>query len=202
MIYVWQASVLDASGNVEPGASVEVRLASDNTLAPIYADDAGATPLSNPTATDSDGFVRFYVAGGFYKITAEADAFSVRIWENVLIGPPNDTSYGNVQNVTLTIGDNLDMPLSTGAKVIRLTPNASGSTLHSIDSTDSARRNIVLMNVGTASEQAITIPHLSSSGQPGNRVYNPGGADFIIPYGDSLALWADDADTDIVWRKV
>lgn len=200
--YVWQASVLDASGNVEPGASIEVRSAVDNTLSLLYEDEAGATPLSNPTATDADGFIRFYVDGGFYNITAEADAFSVRVWEDVLIGPPNDTSYGNVQNVTLTSGHNLDIALSSGAKVIRLTPNAAGSILDSIDSTSSARRNIILMNVGTADAQTVTIPHLSSSGQPGNLIFNPGGADFIIPYGDSLSLWADDTDTDIVWRRL
>lgn len=199
--YVWQASVLDAQGNVVPGATVEVRIAATNVLATLYSDDIG-TPLSNPTATDSDGFVRFYAEGGFYNITAEADAFSVREWENVLIGTPADSSFANVQNVTLTSGENLDIALSANAKVIRLTPNAAGSTLCSIDSTGNARRNVVLVNVGTVDAQTITLPHLSGSGQAGNLFSNPGGADFVLPYGDSMAIWCDDADTDNVWRKV
>jgi hypothetical protein len=199
-LYVWQTTVQDALGNVQPGATVEVRNASDNTLATIYSDESGS-PMVNPTDTDGDGFVRFYTEGGFYNITAETDAFSVRTWEDVLIGTPSDTSFGNVQNITLAAGNNLDITLATGAKIIRLTPDASGSIINSIDSTNSARRNIIFVNVGTADGQTVTIPHLDGSGQPGNLIFNPGGADYIIPYGDSLSLWADDTDTDIVWRR-
>lgn len=198
-LYVWQSSVLDAAGNVEPGAIVEVRLAVDNTLATLYEDEAGATPLSNPTATDSDGFVRFYVEGGLYNITAEADAFSVRTWENVLIGAA-PSAFSGVQNVTLAAGETLDMALSSSAQVVRLTPNAAGSTLTGIDATGNDRRFVVLLNVGAAAD--ITIPNASASSQLGNRFSNPGGGDMIIPPGGSLRIWLDDGDTDTVWRNL
>lgn len=62
--------VQDTSGNGKASAQVEVRRESDNGLASIYSDRAGATPKSNPFNCDSSGRGSFYVVGGAYKITA------------------------------------------------------------------------------------------------------------------------------------
>lgn len=67
---VWQSTIVNRSGDVQPNAQVEVRLESSGALAAIYADRDGTTPLSNPFNADENGFARFYAAGGAYRIDA------------------------------------------------------------------------------------------------------------------------------------
>lgn len=69
-LFRWQATLTDEAGNVMPGATVTVRNEATGLLAPLFADKAGATPLGNPFTADSDGAMAFYVAAGFYEITA------------------------------------------------------------------------------------------------------------------------------------
>jgi hypothetical protein len=63
-------TVVDDSGNVIPFASVEVRSALDNSLASLYDDGEGQTPIANPITTGNDGFFRFYAAPGTYTVEA------------------------------------------------------------------------------------------------------------------------------------
>src|SRR5690554_1281733 len=76
---VWQRTIVDEEGNVIPGAEVEVRREEDGSLATLYADRAGETPLANPLAADMSGFVRFFAQGDTYTITA-VGAGSTRTW--------------------------------------------------------------------------------------------------------------------------
>jgi len=83
---VWQATIADNAGNAQGGASVEVRLEeAGSPLANIFTDREGQTGAANPIAADASGFVRFYAAGGAYKITATKGSFS-RVWRHVGIG--------------------------------------------------------------------------------------------------------------------
>lgn len=82
---VWQSTIVNRSGDVQPNAQVEVRLESSGALAAIYADRDGNTPLANPFNADENGFARFYAAGGAYKITASLGAFS-QTFRHVAIG--------------------------------------------------------------------------------------------------------------------
>lgn len=81
----WQATIVDESGDVQAGASIEVRRESTGALAAIYSDRDGNTPLSNPFNADSSGFARFHVSGGAFRITATKGGFS-RTWRYVAIG--------------------------------------------------------------------------------------------------------------------
>lgn len=63
-----QFTAQDEAGNVVAGASVEVRSEDTGLLVALYSDRNGSTPLGNPATTDSDGFIRFFVDGGVYKI--------------------------------------------------------------------------------------------------------------------------------------
>src|SRR5690606_2191432 len=72
-------TIVDEEGNVIPGAEVEVRREEDGSLATLYADRAGETPLANPLAADMSGFVRFFAQGDAYTITA-VGAGSTRTW--------------------------------------------------------------------------------------------------------------------------
>lgn len=84
-MYVWQRSVVDGLGSVIPSARVEVRDATNNTLAEIFADLSGHAPQSNPFLADAEGFARFYAPAGTYKITATSAGLE-RVWEDVLLG--------------------------------------------------------------------------------------------------------------------
>jgi hypothetical protein len=85
MLPIFQRTVTNSSGDVLPGASVEVRRESDNALVQLYADRAGTVLLPNPTTADSDGFVQFFAASSNYKITATSGAGTV-VWRYVDIG--------------------------------------------------------------------------------------------------------------------
>ncbi|MFB6460448.1 hypothetical protein [Bradyrhizobium tunisiense] len=66
-----QFTVQDRAGNVVPGAHVEVRSeVSGQPLAVLYTDRDGTIPAGNPVDADANGYVYFYVAGGYYKIRA------------------------------------------------------------------------------------------------------------------------------------
>lgn len=119
----WQATVVDESGNIQVGASIEVRLeTAGSLLAPLYSDRAGATPLANPFTADSEGFAAFHVAGGAYRITATLGAFS-RVWRYVGIGTAAEYDSTDitalVQNVdagyALTFESETVVPPSAGA---------------------------------------------------------------------------------------
>jgi len=95
---VWQASIVDEDGDVQPGASIEVREQSGLTLASIFTDSAGSTPLANPFTADGDGFARFYVEAGRYRIVATFGANS-RTWQDVVLGVP----FGEIELPALSI---------------------------------------------------------------------------------------------------
>lgn len=82
----WQATITDDSGNVQPSASVEVRLETAGApLANIYEDRDGATPSGNPATADSSGFIRFHASGGVYRIDATKDGVT-QTWRYQGIG--------------------------------------------------------------------------------------------------------------------
>ncbi len=87
--YVWQGTVLDDTGNVQPGTNIEVRDADSNNLVQLYDDVDGASPADNPIQTDNEGFATFYVGAGRYTITASKGAY-LRTWENVRFGALGD----------------------------------------------------------------------------------------------------------------
>ncbi|MGF7161292.1 hypothetical protein FHS85_002927 [Rhodoligotrophos appendicifer] len=81
----FQRTVVDDAGNVVPSASIEVRDQVSDSIVSIYSDRDGEVSLGNPFTADTEGFFRFHVAGGAYKISATSGAFT-RVWEWVAIG--------------------------------------------------------------------------------------------------------------------
>lgn len=82
---VWQATIVDESGNIQASASLQVLIEATGALAALFSDRDGASPITNPVTAGVDGFVRFYAAGGAYRIDATLGAFS-RTWRHVAIG--------------------------------------------------------------------------------------------------------------------
>lgn len=81
----WQRNITTDAGVILPGASVEVRKETDNTVASLFSDRAGSIAISNPFAADSQGFAAFHVVGGAYKITITFGSFT-RVLRYVGIG--------------------------------------------------------------------------------------------------------------------
>lgn len=84
-LFVWQRTITDENGRVVPNAQVEVRDQVSSSLVQLYEDIDGNDGLGNPFNADSDGFVRFYVPVGRYRITASVGE-QTRTWENVRLG--------------------------------------------------------------------------------------------------------------------
>jgi hypothetical protein len=82
---VFQKTIQDEAGNVMPGASVEVRDQVTSGLVQLYSNFALSSTIGNPTTADGDGFVRFYVAPGRYRIVASLGGQS-RTWEDEVLG--------------------------------------------------------------------------------------------------------------------
>lgn len=93
----WQATIVDERGNVQAGASVEVRReVPGQPLAVLYSDRDGRQQLGNPIMADAEGFVAFHVAGGAYQIKATKGSFT-KTWRYVAIGLAAET---DIQIVT------------------------------------------------------------------------------------------------------
>lgn len=68
----FKATAVDGSGNTLGATSVEVRLQSDNSLATLYSDKDGTTPITNPFNAAANGDFEFYSAQGAYTVTLGA----------------------------------------------------------------------------------------------------------------------------------
>jgi hypothetical protein len=86
MFFAWQATIVDYQGKNLPGATLTVRSEETGNLVQLFSNVDGTNPVSNPTTTDSQGFVRVYVAQGRYRVDAALGAFK-RTWRHVDLGP-------------------------------------------------------------------------------------------------------------------
>lgn len=83
-MYVWQASIVNESGNVLPNAFLTVRDADTLAAVSIYSDVDGITEKENPFRSRA-GFAEFYAPAGRYEITATDEAFE-RVYVDVVLG--------------------------------------------------------------------------------------------------------------------
>ncbi|MEY9580952.1 hypothetical protein ABIE88_008528 [Bradyrhizobium diazoefficiens] len=79
-----QFTIQDSDGNVVPGAHVEVR--SDipgQPLVALYSDRDGTVAAGNPIDADANGYVYFYVVGGYYQIRVYTGASGAPTTEHI-----------------------------------------------------------------------------------------------------------------------
>jgi hypothetical protein len=124
---IFQRTIVDSNGNVEIGASVEVRNEANNELAPIYVDREMTVAKANPFITDETGLAKFFVARGEYKVTATS-AGSVITWRYVQM---LDTEFlastdteQTLTNKTISVDDNTVSGIAASSFVLS---NASGN---------------------------------------------------------------------------
>ena len=83
---IWQRTITTESGDIVPGAEVEVVNEATGLPADIFSDREGSTERSNPFFATSNGFAQFYAAPGEYRITATGPSGSQTWRWNVLPG--------------------------------------------------------------------------------------------------------------------
>lgn len=77
MVARWQRTIVDEAGNVLSGATITVRREETSpSLASLFSDRDGTTPMTNPFNADADGFAFFYAAGGPLRIDVVSGSFS------------------------------------------------------------------------------------------------------------------------------
>jgi hypothetical protein len=86
---VWQQTIVDANGEPVAGASVRVMNADTDALVTIKPNRDGSGTLGNPFSADADGFARFYVAQGRYKVRvtyagSDRELVHVVLWAEAL----------------------------------------------------------------------------------------------------------------------
>ena len=64
----YKSWAVNSAGNIVPSAAVEVRRKADNSLASLFTDAGGGTPVSNPFAAGLDGSFEFYADPDRYDL--------------------------------------------------------------------------------------------------------------------------------------
>lgn len=73
----YERTVVDETGDILPGASIEVRREKPGQpLEPLFTDRDGLVPAGNPIAADANGKVSFHCRGGAFQIIATSGAFN------------------------------------------------------------------------------------------------------------------------------
>jgi hypothetical protein len=67
------------SGSVAAAVPARVFQHSTNTLATLYSDAAGTTPLDNPVSTSGTGRLEFYAEEGRYWVHIDSEAFEIAV---------------------------------------------------------------------------------------------------------------------------
>lgn len=125
----WQRTIVDEAGDILPGATVTVRREEASpSLASLFSDRDGVTPLGNPVTADANGFASFYAEGGPLRIDVVSGAFSKTL-RYVALGTAaeSDTddfpSFGDIP-VTATEGEEGIVDKATDAEIRAATSGA------------------------------------------------------------------------------
>ena len=156
---IFQRTIVDSSGNIQPGASVAVRNETTGDLVTIYADREGGTAKANPFLAASEGFATFYVEPGEYQVTATTPAGTIT-WSHVDIGdtallqlaqPTGDTLVGSDDGAggslwTTVAGFIARLRSSTGAALVGFVQAGTGAVQRTLQ--DKARETVSVKDYG------------------------------------------------------
>jgi hypothetical protein len=67
------------SGALAPGVVSRVFLHDTNTFAPLWADAGGTVPVANPTVTDANAFLTFWIEEGTYWLHLDTESFEITV---------------------------------------------------------------------------------------------------------------------------
>lgn len=75
------------SGSLATGVQVRVFPLQSNILAPLFANQAGTIPLTNPITTDATGSISFFAEEGEYWLHADSESFRVSVGMTTQVDP-------------------------------------------------------------------------------------------------------------------
>lgn len=108
----------------------------------------------------------------------------------------NGASSTAVQSATLGAGNNNDFVLNGNTELLRITPNAAGSTLTGLAG-GKRLRSVRIVNLGSA---ALTIAHQNTNSLAANRIITPDALGWSLAATDVTDLAYDDVTSR--WRMV
>lgn len=79
MLVLYESQIDFPSGAPAANYPVEVYLTGGNELVPLFADDTGMNPESNPVTTDSFGLASFWAAPGAYSTWVTGQIFHYQV---------------------------------------------------------------------------------------------------------------------------
>jgi hypothetical protein len=132
----FQRTIVNGAGDIQAGAQITVRDRNAAlSLANLYSDRAGATPITNPFNADSNGFAAFFCRGSAYQITATLGSFSIT-WDYEGIGTAGEADVGDIlvgvafqaEWVTAHLYNVNDLVTHNGSTFICILGHTSGST--------------------------------------------------------------------------
>jgi hypothetical protein len=122
-------------------------------LATIYADNQGATPLTNPFQVDTNGKGFFYAASGLYTVVANGGTLAspvVYINQNLLlaagggaVNQVNGTSLSSQSLLNLVQGANITLSASGGNVTINGTAAATAFKVNSSTASSQTVQNLI-----------------------------------------------------------
>lgn len=146
MLNIWQITIADRLGNVQPYASIMVRRESDQAIMTVYRDRAGTDPYPmGQVAANENGYVYFFVDKDYYRITSPDLGID---WRYVDIGAAGaahleDLGTAAFADFTTSHSDN------TAERLLRVGDFGVGSSSLTVDGltiTDSAALDALLVS--------------------------------------------------------
>jgi len=156
----WQRTITTTTGDVVPGAEVEVVNEATGLPADLYMSRAGTSAKTNPFFADSSGFAEFYADPGEYRITATGAAGS-QVWRyEVLTGTAALMANDTGENSLLAAIDNSSTASSKKSDYDKSALELNGITLQA-----SQEFGIVINDVRVIVEigETVTLPTLSNA---------------------------------------
>ena len=123
---IWQRFIVNANGDVMPGALITVTHQGSGAAATLYNTDTGGSSIGNITNADITGKATFFADAGVYRIVASSGAFTAEF---------THVQLGNLQSVDDAPSDGKQYARKDGdwEEVEDYTlPTASGSVLGGI----------------------------------------------------------------------
>lgn len=132
MLSRWQSTIVDAQGNVQPGAVLTIRHESDQSLAQVYMSPSDQQPYPlGQVPADSSGFAYFYAPGGLYRIQSVALGID---WRHVPLG-----DLQGMDKADLGLGTAATRDVGTGANEVPANSNLGAAAYLPIATTSQAQ---------------------------------------------------------------
>lgn len=109
----WQATIQNETGDIIPGAEIEVILESSGLAATIYSGRTGGA-LANPFFADANGFAQFYADSDEYRVIAtDGGSGFTNTWRYEEVGSilSTEETAARVQGRNVLINANLNTPI-------------------------------------------------------------------------------------------